>query len=109
MPLDNKPTNDSPDSSAPGKANNFSNQFAMAMELPFVLVGAVLLGGVLGYFLDRWLHPTPAHVGFWRARIFRWGAGHNSSHARKSPLKRQWRILQKPSLPQRKLSGALRG
>lgn len=51
MPLDNKPTNDSPDSSSgPGKANNFSNQFAMAMELPFVLVGAVLLGGVLGYF-----------------------------------------------------------
>jgi ATP synthase protein I len=60
MPLDNKPTNDSPDSSsAPGKTNNFSNQFATAMELPFVLVGAVLLGGVLGYFLDRWLHTKP--------------------------------------------------
>jgi len=26
------------------------------MELPFTIVGAVLLGGVLGYFLDRWLH-----------------------------------------------------
>jgi ATP synthase protein I len=60
MPLDNnKPTNEPPDSSPPGKANNFSNQFAMAMELPFVLVGAVLLGGVLGYFLDRWLHTKP--------------------------------------------------
>ena len=57
MPLDNKPTNDSPDSSsAPGKANNFSNQFAMAMELPFVFVAAVVIGGGLGYFLDHWLH-----------------------------------------------------
>ncbi len=63
MPLDNKPRNDPPadpsTTPAPGKTNNFSNQFAMAMELPFVLVGAVLLGGVLGYFLDRWLHTKP--------------------------------------------------
>lgn len=59
MPLDNKPTNESPDSSASGKPGGFSNQFAMAMELPFVMVGAVLLGGVLGYFLDRWLHTKP--------------------------------------------------
>jgi ATP synthase protein I len=59
MPLDNKTPNDPSASPAPGKANNFSNQFAMAMELPFVLVGAVLLGGVLGYFLDRWLHTKP--------------------------------------------------
>jgi ATP synthase protein I len=62
MPLDNKPTNDPSDSPAPRKANNFSNQFAMAMELPFVLVGAVLLGGVVGYFLDRWLHTKPAFM-----------------------------------------------
>jgi len=59
MPLDNKPANDQSNSPAPRKANNFSNQFAMAMELPFVLVGAVLLGGLLGYFLDRWLHSKP--------------------------------------------------
>jgi F0F1-type ATP synthase assembly protein I len=26
------------------------------MELPFTIVGAVLAGGALGYFLDRWLH-----------------------------------------------------
>jgi ATP synthase protein I len=58
MPLDNKPTNDPQDSSV-GKPSNFSSQFAMAMELPFVLVGAVLLGGVLGFFLDRWLHSKP--------------------------------------------------
>lgn len=59
MPLDNKTPNDPSNAPAPGKNNNFSNQFAMAMELPFVLVGAVLLGGVLGYFLDRWLHTKP--------------------------------------------------
>jgi ATP synthase protein I len=58
MPLDNKPDN-SAGSPSPKKVNNFSSQFAMAMELPFVLVGAVLLGGVLGYFLDRWLHTKP--------------------------------------------------
>lgn len=59
MPLDNKPVNDEPGSSPPGKANNFSTQFATAMELPFVIVGAVLLGGVLGFFLDRWFHTKP--------------------------------------------------
>ena len=26
------------------------------MELPFVLAGAVAIGGLLGYFLDHWLH-----------------------------------------------------
>jgi F0F1-type ATP synthase assembly protein I len=26
------------------------------MELPFVFVAAVGLGGVIGYFLDHWLH-----------------------------------------------------
>ena len=38
------------------KAKKYSSQAALAMELPFTIVGAVLLGGVLGYFLDRWLH-----------------------------------------------------
>jgi ATP synthase protein I len=32
----------------------------MAMELPFILVGTILVGGVLGYFLDAWLHTKPA-------------------------------------------------
>lgn len=59
MPLDNKPANDSPSPPAPKKSGNFSGQFAMAMELPFVLVGAVLLGGVFGFFLDRWFHTKP--------------------------------------------------
>jgi ATP synthase protein I len=36
-----------------------TRQFAMAMELPFLLVGGALVGGLLGFFLDRWLHTKP--------------------------------------------------
>jgi ATP synthase protein I len=35
------------------------NQIALAMELPFLLIGPVVLGGAIGYFLDRWLHTKP--------------------------------------------------
>jgi ATP synthase protein I len=35
------------------------NQIALAMELPFLLIGPVLVGGAIGYFLDRWLHTKP--------------------------------------------------
>jgi ATP synthase protein I len=31
----------------------------LAMELPFTLVGAVVVGGAIGYFLDKWLHTAP--------------------------------------------------
>ena len=31
----------------------------MAMELPFVIVAAVAVGGVIGFLLDRWLHTKP--------------------------------------------------
>jgi len=41
------------------QAKGFSQQLAMAMELPYVLVAAVVVGGGLGYFLDRWLHTKP--------------------------------------------------
>jgi len=56
MPSDSKPDKTSPLEPAQGKVKNFSNQFALAMELPFVLVAAVIVGGLMGYFLDRWLH-----------------------------------------------------
>ena len=36
-----------------------SRQYAMAMELPFVFVIAVLFGGGIGFFIDRWLHTKP--------------------------------------------------
>jgi ATP synthase protein I len=36
-----------------------SRQFAVALELPFILVSAIVVGGLLGYFIDRWLHTRP--------------------------------------------------
>jgi F0F1-type ATP synthase assembly protein I len=56
MPSDDKPDKISSQKPAADKAKDFSNQFALAMELPFVLVAAVLVGALMGYFLDRWLH-----------------------------------------------------
>ncbi|HKE08291.1 MAG TPA: AtpZ/AtpI family protein [Candidatus Acidoferrum sp.] len=56
---------DNDDKTTPGtspplkQARSFSRQFAMAMELPFVLVGAIIAGGAMGYFLDVWLHTKP--------------------------------------------------
>jgi ATP synthase protein I len=29
------------------------------MELPFSFVGAVCVGGLIGYLLDKWLHTEP--------------------------------------------------
>jgi ATP synthase protein I len=37
-------------------------QAAIAMELPFTLVGPILVGGAIGYLLDRWLGTTPAFI-----------------------------------------------
>jgi F0F1-type ATP synthase assembly protein I len=45
-----------PSRKSPGSA---ARQFALATELPFLLVAGVAMGGVLGYFLDRWLHTKP--------------------------------------------------
>ena len=41
------------------RAQDFTQKSALALELPFTIVGAVLVGGVLGYFLDKWLHTAP--------------------------------------------------
>jgi ATP synthase protein I len=38
------------------KAKKDFTNWALAMELPFTIVGAVLLGALLGFFLDHWLH-----------------------------------------------------
>ena len=56
-------SNDKPDpeaSPAVKQARNFSQQNAMAMELPFIFVGCIVVGGAIGYFLDAWLHTKPA-------------------------------------------------
>jgi len=55
MPSDNNqtPVPPSPSGSNPGSDNR---QLAMAFELPLLIVSAIAIGGLLGYFLDRWLH-----------------------------------------------------
>jgi F0F1-type ATP synthase assembly protein I len=51
--------------SLPGTPSNqkrlkdFGNQTALAMELPFTMVGTVVFGGFIGYLLDKWLHTAP--------------------------------------------------
>ncbi len=34
-------------------------QLALATELPFLVAGGALVGGLFGYFLDHWLHTKP--------------------------------------------------
>ncbi|HEY4978333.1 MAG TPA: AtpZ/AtpI family protein [Candidatus Acidoferrum sp.] len=59
MPSDNNESRDPSLPPAVEKAKNVSQQFAMATELPFVLVGTIAVGGGIGYFLDAWLHTKP--------------------------------------------------
>lgn len=59
MPLDHNENRDEELSPQQKQAKGFSQQFAMAMELPFIIVGAVVVGGLFGYFLDRWFHTKP--------------------------------------------------
>jgi ATP synthase protein I len=59
MPLDNDDKKDDKLTPAQTAAAGFSRQFAMAMELPFVLVAAIVFGGFIGYLLDGWLHTKP--------------------------------------------------
>ena len=54
--MDDTPKSKEPKPPDLEKARKYSTQTALAFELPFTLVGAVVLGGVLGYYLDRWLH-----------------------------------------------------
>jgi F0F1-type ATP synthase assembly protein I len=59
MPSDNNDSRDKNLTPAEKQAAGFSRQFAIAMELPFILVSGVIVGGLFGFFLDRWLHTAP--------------------------------------------------
>ena len=53
-------SNNSPKPSKTQKAvGDTMRQSAMAMELPFTIVGAIVLAGFLGYLADKWLHTSP--------------------------------------------------
>jgi ATP synthase protein I len=59
MPLDNNDNKNEKLTPVQANAAGLSRQFALALELPFILVAAIVLGGLLGYFLDGWLHTKP--------------------------------------------------
>jgi ATP synthase protein I len=60
MPLENNSSSAPPPSLK--KAKDVSNNLALAMELPFTLVGALAVAVTAGYFLDRWLHTKPVFI-----------------------------------------------
>jgi ATP synthase protein I len=59
MPLDNRESNEEKQPPAQIGMGGMNRQFALAMELPFVLVAAIVFGGFIGYLLDGWLHTKP--------------------------------------------------
>jgi F0F1-type ATP synthase assembly protein I len=56
MTFDNKSDAPQPASPQGAKAKKVFTSAELALELPFTLVGATMLGGAVGFFLDRWLH-----------------------------------------------------
>ncbi len=43
----------------PKRSKQDVTQLAMVMELPMIMIGAVVIGGGLGYLLDQRLHTSP--------------------------------------------------
>ena len=43
----------------PRRPDPANRQLGLALELPFVMVSAIVVGGAFGYLLDRWLHTKP--------------------------------------------------
>jgi ATP synthase protein I len=59
MPSDNNANKDDKLTPAQQAAAGAGRQYAIALELPFILVAAIVVGGLIGYFLDNWLHTKP--------------------------------------------------
>jgi ATP synthase protein I len=59
MPSDNKLDKNGKLSAPQQNPGGFGRQSAVALELPFVIVSAIVVGGLIGYFLDNWLHTKP--------------------------------------------------
>jgi F0F1-type ATP synthase assembly protein I len=43
----------------PAHPSGTIKQIAVALELPFMVVGPVIVAGGVGFLLDRWLHTKP--------------------------------------------------
>jgi ATP synthase protein I len=54
--------NPEPGPSRVAQGKGFTQQLALATELPFVLVASVVVGGLIGAGLDRLLHTGPYGV-----------------------------------------------
>ncbi|MGA2098069.1 MAG: AtpZ/AtpI family protein [Candidatus Acidiferrum sp.] len=54
--MDNNPDNTDSTPAPAKKGSSAGSQLGMAIELPVVFVGTVVLGGGLGFLLDHWLH-----------------------------------------------------
>jgi len=52
-------TDPRPSSGGPPQGGGALRQLANALDLPFVLVGSVMIGAGIGYFLDRRIHTSP--------------------------------------------------
>ena len=49
-----------PKGPTPGKRiTSVAKQLGLVFQLPFLIVGGVLMGGAIGWFLDRKLHTAP--------------------------------------------------
>jgi len=59
MPSDDKPDNHPTAAPAKKRAKDFASGPALALELPFTLVGPIAVAAAIGYLLDHWLHTRP--------------------------------------------------
>jgi len=59
MPSDNNDNKEDKRTPTEEQAAGLGRQFAIALELPFILVAAIVVGGFVGYLLDGWLHTKP--------------------------------------------------
>ena len=59
MPSDDKPDENSSSTPVKKRAKEFASGPALALELPFTLVGPIAVGAAIGYFLDLKLHTRP--------------------------------------------------
>jgi F0F1-type ATP synthase assembly protein I len=58
MPSDDKPEEKPPTPRGARLSREISGS-ALALELPFTLVGPIAVAAAIGYLLDRWLHTRP--------------------------------------------------